>query len=239
VFGGSKYETGRPVVSIGTLQENSLHAALKDWYSLPGDQIEKQVDGYWIDIVRDNLLIEIQTRNFSAIKNKLHHLLEKHPVRLVYPIPKEKWIVRLPVDCNRSPNRRRSPKRGRLVDVFRELVRIPHLMAHPNFTMEVLLTREEEIRRNDGLGSWRRQGWSIVDRRLLEVLSQFRLETPADFAAFLPASLPERFTNRELAAELGVPHSLASKAAYSLRAMELIEVTGKRGRAHLYERKSL
>jgi hypothetical protein len=237
VSGGSKYEPGRSVLSIGTLQENSLHAALKDWYSTPGDQIEQQVDGYWIDIVRGNLLIEIQTRNFSAIKNKLHHLLEKHPVRLVYPIPQEKWIVRLPIESNQLPSRRKSPRHGRLVDVFRELVRIPHLVAHPNFSLEVLLTREEEIRRNDGLGSWRRQGWSIADRRLLEVVNCIRLETPSDFTAFLPDSLPERFTNRDLATLLGIPQPLASKTAYSLRSMGLVEITGKRGRAYLYERK--
>jgi hypothetical protein len=226
-------------LNIGTLQENSLHAALKEWYSLPGDQIEQNVDGYWIDIVRDNLLIEIQTRNFSAIKNKLHYLLEKHPLRLVYPIPLEKWIVRLPVESDQLPARRKSPRRGRLVDVFRELVRIPHLVAQPNFSLEVLMTREEEIRRNDGLGSWRRQGWSIVDRRLLEVVSRVVLETPSDFVAFLPASLPEQFTNRELAGELGITRSLASKTAYSLRSMGLVDVTGKRGKAYLYERKVL
>jgi hypothetical protein len=226
-------------LSIGTLQENSLHATLKDWYSLPGDQIEQQVNGYWIDIVRDDLLIEIQTRNFSAIKNKLHRLLENHPLRLVYPIPQEKWIVRLPMDSDQAPSRRKSPRRGRLIDVFRELVRIPYLVTYPNFTMEVLLTREEEIRRNDGLGSWRRQGWSIVDRKLLDVVDRIRLETPSDFAVFLPDSLPQRFTNRELASELGVPHPLASKTAYCLRSMGLIEVAGKRGRAYLYERKAI
>ncbi len=225
-------------MSIGTLQENSLHAALKDWYSLPGDQIEQQVDGYWIDIVRGELLIEIQTRNFSAIKVKLHRLVENHPVRLVYPIAQEKWIVRLSTEADRPPNRRKSSRRGRLEHVFGELVRIPHLVAHPNFSLEVLITREEEIRRNDGLGSWRRQGWSIIDRKLLEVVDRIRLETPSDFTAFLPASLPERFTSRELGGALRIPQYLATKAAYSLRSMGLIEVTGKRGQAYLYERKS-
>ena len=186
-----------------------------------------------------DLLIEIQTRNFSAIKTKLHRLVENHPVRLVYPIAQEKWIVRLSTESDQPLNRRKSTRRGRLEHVFGELVRIPHLVAHPNFTLEVLMTREEEIRRNDGLGSWRRQGWSIIDRRLLEVVDRVRLETPSDFSAFLPDSLPERFTNRELAAALGIPTYLASKAAYSLRAMGLVEVIGKRGRAYLYKRKSI
>jgi hypothetical protein len=54
---------------IGTLQETSLHSALKAWYARPGDRFEVFIDGFYIDIVRSELLIEIQTRNFSAIKN--------------------------------------------------------------------------------------------------------------------------------------------------------------------------
>jgi hypothetical protein len=83
---------------IGTLKESSLHAGLKDWYAQPGDKLESPVDGYWIDLVRERLLIEIQTGSFSAIKPKLTRLLKNYPVRLVYPITREKWIVRVTGD---------------------------------------------------------------------------------------------------------------------------------------------
>jgi hypothetical protein len=76
------------------MQETKLHSALKDYYSIPGAAQEVLVDGFWIDVVQDDLLIEIQTRNFAAIRNKLIALVEKHPVRLVHPIAQEKWIVR-------------------------------------------------------------------------------------------------------------------------------------------------
>ena len=39
-------------MSIGTLGEKSLHAALKRWYARPDDQIECVVEGYHIDLVR-------------------------------------------------------------------------------------------------------------------------------------------------------------------------------------------
>ena len=45
---------------IGTLNEKPLHAGLKEWVARPGDAFEQPVDGYVIDIVRDDLLIEIQ-----------------------------------------------------------------------------------------------------------------------------------------------------------------------------------
>jgi hypothetical protein len=141
---------------IGTLNENPLHAALKEWYAEPGDRFEVPVDGFVVDIVRGELLVEVQTANFSAIGRKLAALAAQHPVRLVYPVPLEKWIVRLDGDGGRL-GRRKSPKRGAVEGVFEELVRIPHLLANENFSLDVLLTREEEVRRLQARpGSWRR-----------------------------------------------------------------------------------
>jgi hypothetical protein len=219
---------------IGLLQEKSLHAALKAWYAREGDRLEVPVDGFVVDIVRGEQLIEIQTRNFSALKAKLARLTAGHPVHLVYPVAREKWIVRLAADGEKVLNRRKSPRRGSVEHLFTELVRIPALVAHPNFTLEVLLTQEEELWRDDGRGSWRRKGWSISDRRLLGVVDTVLLSSPDDFRALLPPALPQPFTARDLARALGRPPYLAGKMAYCLRAMGIIEVAGRRGQAHLY-----
>ena len=56
---------------IGTLREKPLHASLKRWYTQTGDRVEVRVDGFVIDIVRDDLLIEVQTRGFSSMKRKV------------------------------------------------------------------------------------------------------------------------------------------------------------------------
>ncbi len=90
------------VKSFGTTQEGSLHSALKQWYMLPGDKCEVTVDGYFIDIVRGELLIEIQTQNFAAIKHKITKLIENRQVRVVYPIPLEKSIVHFSRWANNS-----------------------------------------------------------------------------------------------------------------------------------------
>ena len=217
------------------MQETSLHAALKEWYAQPGDLLETPVDGYVVDIVRGELLIEIQTRNFSALKAKLHQLLPDHPVRLGYPLAREKWILRVAADGKTVLVRRKSPRRAGLEHLFTELVRLPGLVAHPNFTLEVLFIQEEEIWRDDGRGSWRRKGWSIADRRLLGVLESRQLATPQDFLELLPPRLPQLFTAVELAQELGRPAYLARKMVYCLRAMGVVESAGKRGRAGLFQ----
>ncbi len=223
--------------TIGTYQEKSLHAALKSWYAAPGDKAEHAVDGFVADLVRADEVIEIQTRNFAALKRKLAALLPRHRVRLVHPVPSRKWIVRLDRDGATVLSRRRSPKRGTVLDVFDELVSIPHLVAHPRFALEVLLVEVEETRQQDGRGSWRRRGWSIHDQTLIGVERQHLFHGPADFAALLPATLREPFTSSQLAARFGVRRSQAQKIAYCLRHMGAIELVGKRGNAYLYARR--
>lgn len=219
---------------IGTLAEKSLHAALKNWLFQPGDQQEVRVDGFVIDIVRGNDLIEIQTRHLGAMKRKLSQLLPHHPIQLIHPIAAEKWIVRQTAD-GQPISRRKSPKRGQLVDIFAELVRIPHLLSHPNLTVTVLLTQQEEIWRNDGQGSWRRKRWSIYDHLLLAVVDQYTFELDTDWLALLPDDLPQPFTNRELAAAMRCRANLAQKTTYTLRHTGLIEVVGKQGNARLHQ----
>jgi hypothetical protein len=218
---------------IGTLNESPLHAALKAWYRQPGDRAEVAVDGFVIDLVRGDLLIEIQTSGFSAIKQKLAALTAHHPLRLVYPIPYEKWIVKQDGDGERI-SRRKSPKRGQVEDVFWELVSFPRLLARPSFCLEVLLTREDEVRRHRPGRAWRRRGWVTEERRLLEVVGQHRFETPESLPPLLPDCLPEPFTTADLAAAIGRPRRLAQKMAYCLREMGTIDPAGKRGRAVLY-----
>lgn len=217
---------------IGRLGERSLHAALKDRIAQPGDRFEVDIDGYVIDLVRGDLLIEIQTRGFANIKRKLAALLDEHRVHLVHPVPAARWIVKM--DGDKRLSRRKSPKRAGVRDLFRELVYIPHLLAHANFTLEVLLVHEEEIRHNDGKGSWRRKGWSITDRRLLEVVAAHVFTTPGDLLPLLPPEMPEAFTTQDLARGLGIPRRTAQQMAYCLREMQLIHRTGKRGNALVY-----
>jgi hypothetical protein len=222
---------------IGTLNEGSLHAALKEWYAQPGDRFEVSVGGFVVDIVRGDLLIEIQTGNFSSIKRKMRALVQDHPVRLVYPIAREKWIVRLAKDGSGDVlGRRKSPKRGAIEHLFEELVRLPKLLANPNLALEVLFTQEEEIRCYDGKRAWRRRGWVIQERRLLDVVDRRLFETPPDLASLIPSNLAEPWTTADLAAATGQPRWLARKMAYCLRKMGAVEAVGKQGNAILYVR---
>jgi hypothetical protein len=235
VISNKSIHSEKKTPKIGTLQETSLHADLKDWYAHPNDRLEVPVDDFVVDIVRGELLIEIQTRNFSALKTKLNALIQRHPTRLVFPIAQDKWIIRMDSDGKTQIGRRKSPKRGRVEHIFLELVRFPDLIPNRNFSLEVLLIQEEEIWLNDGQGSWRRKGWSIHDRRLIKVLDQVLFESPGEFAGLLPSSLPQPFTTLDLARALRQPRYLAQKMAYCLREMGAIKQIGRQGNTLLYE----
>lgn len=220
---------------VSVLYKSSLHSAIKDWYSLPGDRLEARVGNFIVDIVRDGLLIEIQTRNFSAIKRKLRSLIDDYSVRLVYPIARRKWIVRVARSNGEMISRRRSPKRGKLTDLFDELIWIPHLAGEDNFSMEVLMIEDEEIRCADGKGSWRRRGVSIKDRKLLDVVERVRFVEGGDFLRFLPSDLDQPFTNRSLAREIGVSVRQSRRITYCLKKMGAIREVGKRRNELLFE----
>ena len=218
---------------IGLINEKPLHASLKQWYARPGDRFEVPIDGFVIDIVRDDLLIEIQTRNFASINSKLCKLARSYEVRLVYPVVQEKWIVRLATDNGGINVRRKSPKRGRLEDLFWELVSIPQLLSNPNFSLEILMIEQEEVRRYERKRKWRGKGWVIEGRQLLQVLDRRVFGASADWLWFLPAGL-ESFTTEDLATRMNTRRDLAQKMAYCLREGNMIEIIGKRGRANLY-----
>jgi hypothetical protein len=59
------------------MNEFSLHSEIKKWYSLPEDQFEVRLGNYIVDILRGDLIIEVQTKNFSAIRGKLETLIRK------------------------------------------------------------------------------------------------------------------------------------------------------------------
>ena len=233
-FAQPKLENEMP--NIGLLNEKPLHAALKTWYAQPGDQFEVAVNGFVIDLVHDGVLVEIQTRSFTPIKRKLLALTREYRIRLLYPIAQEKWIAKPSEHGNDAVTRRKSPKRGRVEDLFWEMVSFPQLLTHPNFSLEVLLIKEEELRRYDGKRGWRKKGWVVAERRLLEVVERRLFAQPKDWLAFLPQQTAEPFTTKDLAEANSIRRPLAQKMAYCLCQAQLIRLLGKRGRSNLYER---
>jgi hypothetical protein len=209
---------------IGTLNEGSLHAALKADYAEPGDQFEVPLDGFVIDIRRGDLLIEIQTSSFAAMGRKLDHLLAEHRILLVHPIAVETYLEKP------GAKPRKSPKRGSIRSLFEELVSIPTLLDHPNLSLEIVLVSVTKIQETDPSARRGRGGFRTTDRVLREVLDRHRFGDPTDLLALVPADLPPVFTTADLARRAGVGRDVAQRMAYCFRSMGLF-VERRRTRA--------
>jgi hypothetical protein len=217
------------------MNEYSLHSEIKRFYSLPGDQFEIKLGNYVIDILSGQLLIEVQTKNFSAIKEKLQTLTKKHQVRLVYPLTENKMITCVRKD-NTVVSKRRSPKKGKIVDLFRELVLIPQMICEANFSLEVLMIDEEEVRCDDGKGSWRRRGVSIKERKLMKVNGRILFQNRSDYLKLLPDGLGEVFSNRELARQAKISVETARQMTYCLRKGNIIQIAQKDGAEYRFQK---
>lgn len=220
---------------IGTLNEGSMHAELKNALLRAGDEQEVKFKGYFIDIKRGETLIEIQTGGFSQIRRKLKLLLDDHPIHLYYPLPARRW-VRRETASGQPISRRRSPKKSNPIELFNELIYLKQLLIHPNLSIHVLMVEEEILWIDDGNGSWRNKYWSKADRRLINIEEDLVFERGVDYLQLLPKTLPPIFTNRELSAHARCPGRTAGKCTYTLYQAGLLERAGKRGNAHLYQR---
>lgn len=223
----------RPMSTIGMLRESPLHADLKLGLSAPGDRFEVPVEGFVIDLVRaDGELVEVQTGSFWPLRPKLERLLDRHRVRIVHPVAAERRVLRIDAE-GVVLSQRRSPLKGKFLNVFEHLVSFPTLLSHPNFVLEVLLCREEH-RRGPAPERGRRRKRDPGQRRLVEVLARLELRTPQDALGLLPVSDAETFSTASLARDLDCSQNLAQRFVYCLRALELVESAEKKGRTPLY-----
>lgn len=206
---------------IGTLNEGSLHAALKELYAEPGDRFELPLDRFVIDIARPELdgelLIEIQTGSFGAMGRKLDFLLPDYRMLLVHPIAHASYLVR------GEAKPRRSPKKGSVYDLFGQLVSIPTLLDHPNLTLDIVIVNVDKVQEHDAKARRGRGGYRTVDRRLREVVERHRFESPKDLLRLVPDGLPNIFTTADLARLGGFTRSQAQQMAYCFRALEFFE----------------
>jgi hypothetical protein len=210
--------------------EFTLHRQLKALFAGGQAETEVRVGGYRVDAICDGELIEIQQGPLAAIRHKVDRLLAEHHVRVVKPIVATKHVVRLSGEGGTPVSRRRSPKRGTLLEAFNELVSFVRVFPHVRLTLELLLVDVEELRYSRPC----RRRYRVEDRRLLQIVERRILRTAGDLVALLPANLPGEFDTLALAQHLGVPRHVAQRVAYCLRKTRAAETLGRRGRGLCY-----
>ena len=216
--------------------ETSLHRALKDHYAADARSCGVPVGPYRVDAVAGGRLIEIQHGALAAIRDKVANLLAEHRVVVVKPIVARKILVKRNRRGGEVIGRRLSPKRGRPIDLFADLVHFLSVFPHRRLTLEVPLVEIEEFR-YPGHGRrrrWRADDHQVEDQRLVALGEVLRFRRAGDLATLITCALPDPFHTGDLAAGLGVGRWEAQRIAYCLRLTGVFRQVGKRGNARLY-----
>lgn len=219
--------------NIGTLNESALHKSFKELYAERGDEIECPVGDYIVDIKKTDRIVEIQTSNLHRVVPKIYDLLRDHVLDLVYPIAARTTISKTLENGN--VQRRKSPKRGTIFDIFAALVSGPEIVLHPNFSLEVPLIHEEQVRVYDSSKAWRKRHWVTVERKLIEPLDTYRFIDAHDLLSLFKKRVPTTFTSKHVSENMCITRRLAQQALYCLRRCEVIGAVGKERNEIIYE----
>lgn len=220
---------------IGTLSEKTLHAVLKNYFEPYTENHEIKLGSFYADVVGENGIIEVQTRNLYKLKEKLMYFLAVARVTLVFPLPRVKYVSWVNQETGEVSSKHKSPKKGKPADCFYELYGLKSLLKHPNLTVCVVMLDVCDYRNLDGWGTGNKRGSTRNDRIPLDICEEIYLRTPEDYLNLISFPLPAEFTTADFKEASGTPLPYASRAVNILYHMGLCEKIGKRGRSNLYK----
>ena len=220
--------------SIGTKQEKTIHKVLKFYLVDDAKYHEIKIDNYFIDVYKDGMIYEIQTKSFNAIKNKLSNLLINHEVTIVYPLTIEKHIY-IEDDNGELLRKRKSPKTGSPLIICSELYKIKSLLKSNNLHLMIVLLKTKE-RRFLRINRYHRTVSSRIDELPFEITSKLDFKTVAELSHLLPNTLPTEFTTNDLVKNLKLRKKDASLVANILYSTGALERMGKVRNCYLYKK---
>lgn len=220
---------------IGTLSEKTVHAILKNYYEPDEDKQEIPIEKYVADVYTNGEIIEIQTRQFNKMRDKLSAFLPLYPVTIVYPIPREKWIIWIDEESGELSKKRKSPVKGNAYIAFPELYKIKMFLKDPNLRLKFALMDVEEYKLLNGWSKDKKKGASRYDRIPTELVEEVEINCLQDYMQFVPCEINGEFTSKEFAKTAHIPVSLAQTVLNILYHVGILTRVGKKGSMYLYE----
>lgn len=222
---------------IGVYREKLLHSTLKYFYQ-PNDALHEQpCAGMVADAMLDGCALEIQTGGFTPLKKKVERYFEaEQPVRVVCPLPHEKFLIWLDPETGEATPARKSPHTGTFFDALWELSCLLPYLDRGDLTVELLLIDMQEYRLKDGRRQAGKRGSHRMERYPLSLADRLLLTCTADCASFVQSELPDPFTAAAYAKSAHLSERQTARALWCLTRAGLIFRDGKDGRKILYRR---
>lgn len=222
---------------IGTLSEKTLHAVLKNYFEPNVEYQEVKLGSYYADIYTVDGVIEIQTKHFNKLRNKLDAFLPEYSVTLVYPIASEKYLFWIDEETGEVSKGRRSPKKGSYYDIFKELYKIKNFLSHKNLKIIVMMVKMDEYRYLNGWSRDKKKGSHCCDRIPTGIVEEIQLNGVEDYKKMIPKGLDLEFTSKDFAKQAHIRRNVAQVVLNILYEMKAVERVGKEGNSYLYSRK--
>lgn len=220
---------------IGTLAEKSVHGVLKHFFEPDEDYHEVAMEGYFADIYSPAGIIEIQTRSFGRLRDKLNVFLQYYPVTVVYPLAANTWISRFNGTTGELITRRKSPLHQTVYDAFYELYNIRESIGQDGLTVKLVFIDVEEYRLSTRSRKVGRKRTDKCDKVPLGITEIVTLERREDYVQFVPYDLPEEFTVAEFGNAAHISCDKSSIVVNFLCKIEVVARIGKRGRSYIYK----
>lgn len=219
---------------IGRLSEKVLHASIKLYLESDRTCHEVKVGSLVADVKNDEGIFEIQTGSFTPLRKKLDAFLPAYSVTVIYPMADRRRLIW--IDENGVFSKpHTSPKKRQVLRVFSELIKIVSYLEHPNFHFRLLLFDLDEYRLKNGWGNGGKRGSTRYERIPTALKEEIVLESAADYAALLPASLPDTFDTRVFSQKTGLGGMALGAALKVLMAVGVL-AREKQGRGYLYKK---
>lgn len=225
----------RQRMGIGTYSEKTVHAIFKNYYEPNEEKQEIPIDRYIADIFTGEEIIEIQTRSFDRMRDKLKAFLPLYPVTIIYPIPREKYLIWIDEESGELSKPRKSPRKGSPYLAFKELYKIKDYLKDPNLKIKLVLADMEEYRLLNGWSRNKKKGSERFDRIPGQLVEEILIERPEDYMQFVPIALEEQFTSKDFGKAAHIPLSLAQVTLHLLFFMGTVNRVGKQGNSYIYE----
>jgi len=220
--------------TIGILSEKIMHLTLKFYFSPYSSDHEVKLGSFYADAINEEGIVEVQTRSFKNLSKKLMYFLAVTDVNLIHPIPFHKYVSWLDPETGETSKAHRSPKIGRLIDVFGELYGIKDKLNNPRLTITLMHIDTDDFKMLDGKSKDRKKGATRIERYPRELIDIFIINTPRDLLKLLPEDLPEIFSASDLQ-KLSKCNSRNSYSAINtLCYLGLCENVGKEGRKNIF-----
>jgi len=219
---------------IGEYKEKAMHAILKNYYESDTSKQEIKIDRFYCDILNEYGIIEIQTRNFNTMRDKLTLFLQNYDVTIVYPMIHDKYINWVNSE-NEKDYMRKSPRHDNLYKAAKELYKIKTFLDHPRLHFVFLFCDVIELKNLDGWNQTKKKGSTSMMKIPSRIDSEIAIEHKNDYLKYVHSDC---FTKEFTIKEFGKMNKASARDAQLMlnifQYLGLVKVIRKENRKNIY-----